>query len=530
MSRRIPIGILRQIVSGIFGGKSNREIAAQIHQKVSYKSVSGVRSKIKKSGYDEISLTEMSNVEVSEFIYGKAPSKSYTPSETRALIIAQVDYFREELKSTGVTRLLLWQEFLKQYPELKESDSCSYQTFCRILSEHMGPREVTFVNRKPSSELVVMIDFAGDKLYYTNRATNQKIACTVLVAVMEHSLYSFVEVLPDARTPNLLKALSSCVNYLGGVPNRLLTDNMGQLVRKADKYEPSFTDAAIQWANHYGIFLSATRSRRPRDKNQIERLVNIVYTRIYAELRKKNFYNLNELRQAVKERLEVHNNMLLTGKDYSRREKFFKDEQPNLSPLPDKDFELQKVTRSKVSKESHVLLGEDKCNYSVPCKYIGKSLDILYTAEQVEIYYLLTWVASHPRSLKEPYITDDAHLPPNLRAQLKVNSWTKEDYLKQAAMFGPHTKQFVEAMFGSKTHASHAYRPCQGLLTLGLQRKYGPARLEQACELANLLHKNTYKEVEKILKNEGDIYFKSLGQLNKKRPVNFQKKQEGAGN
>jgi transposase len=116
---------------------------------------------------------------------------------------------------------------------------------------------------------------------------------------------------------------------------------MGQLVRKADKYEPSFTDAAIQWANHYGIFLSATRSRRPRDKNQIERLVNIVYTRIYAALRKKNFYNLNELRQAVKERLEVHNNMLLTGKDYSRREKFFKDEQPNLSPLPDKDFELQ---------------------------------------------------------------------------------------------------------------------------------------------------------------------------------------------
>ena len=520
MSRRIPIGILRQTVTGLFGGKSNRQIADQIHQDVSHCTVGKIRTKVKKSTYDETSLKQMSDLELSEFVYGKAPSKSYIPSEARDLIVSQVDYFKEELKGTGVTRLLLWQEFLKQYPEIKGEDSCSYQTFCRILSDHMEPREVTFVNRKPSSEFVVMIDFAGDKLYYTDRATNQKIACTVLVAVMEHSLYSFVEVLPDARTPNLLRALSNCISYFGGVPDRLLTDNMRQLVKKADKYEPTFTDAAIQWANHYGIFLSATRSRCPRDKHQIERLVNIVYTRIYAALRKKVFYNLNDLKEAVKQRLGAHNDMLLTGKDYSRREKFFKDEQPHLNPLPDQCFELQKVTRSKVSKESHVLLGEDQCNYSVPYKYIGKSLDILYTAEQVEIYYLLTWVASHPRSPnKKQYITDEAHLPPNLKAQLKVNSWTKEDYLKQATMFGPHTTQFVESMFNSKAHASHAYRPCQGLLTLGLKRKFGSARLEQACELAKILHKDSYKDVEKILKTEGDIYFKSLGQLKKNNPT-----------
>lgn len=530
MSRRIPTGILRQIVMGLFGGKSNRQIAAAIHQRISYKSVSRIRTKIKTSHYAEQTLNKMSDLELSEFIYGKAPSRSYTPSEARALIISQISYFQEELKRTGVTRLLLWQEFIKQYPELKGEDSCSYQTFCRVLSEHMGSREVTFVNRKSSPGSVVMIDFAGDKLQYTDRATNKKIDCVVLVAVLEHSLYSFVEVLPDARTHNVLQGLSNCMNYFGGVPDRLLTDNMAQLVQKANKYEPTFTDAAINWANHYGIFLSATRVRRPRDKQAIERLVNIVYTRIYAPLRKRVFYNIDDLKRAVKVRLKLHNNMLLTGKDYSRRDCFFKDERPCLRALPDREFELQKATRSKVSKESHVFLGEDKCHYSVPYQYIGKSLDILYTANKVEIYCLLKCVASHSRSPeKERYITNEAHLPPNLRAQLEVNSWTKEDYIKQAIMFGPQTKRFVETMFASKSRPSHAYRPCQGLLTLGLKRKYGPARLEQACELANILHKNTYKEVESILKNEGDIYFKALSRLNKLRPGNAQSKAEEAG-
>ena len=527
MSRRIPIGILRQIVNGLFGQKSNRQIAALINHGISHYSVSKIRSKVKESGLNEEAIKKLDDIVLSELIYGKAPSPSYAPSEARDYIISEINYYRKELKEPGVTKWLLWQDLIENFPQFK--NSCSYSTFCRILSENLSIPEVTLVNRIPSSESVVMIDFAGKKLHYTNRDTNKKIYCIVLVAVMERSLYSFGEIIPDARTYNVLEALNNCMEYFGGVPDRLLTDNMAQLVKKAHKYEPTFTDAATFWANHYGIFLSATRVAKPRDKQAIERLVNIAYTRIYAPLRDRVFYSFEDLQRAVKERLEVHNNMLLTGKKYSRKEKFIEDEQPNLTPLPDTPFELQKCTSSKVNKESHVLLGEDKCHYSVPYKYIGKTLNVQYTSKNVEIYHLLTLVASHPRSLQRgKYITDKDHLPANIKAQMKINSWTKQDYVREAIGIGPHTKLFVEAMFASKKYESYAYRSCQGVLTLGTKRKYGPERLEQACQLAGYLHKFTYKDVEKILKNEGDIYFKALGRSLNNRPLGDQTKQEEA--
>ena len=528
MSRRIPIGVLRQIVIALFLGESNRQVAKAINGDVSYSTVSKIRKKIKNAGLDENSLRKMSDHALSELLYGSPPSDSYTSSEAHALILSNIGYYHEELKRTGVNRFLLWEEFMVQHADTNPVLTCSYQTFCRILADNIGVKESTFTNKRPEPASVLMIDFAGDKLYYTDRTTNKEVPCTVFVAILGYSLYSYVDVLPDARTHNVLRALNNCLNYLGGVPEKLLTDNMTQLVKKADRYEPTFTDSAIQWANHYGIFLSATRVARPRDKAGIERLVSIIYNRIYAALRDRIFYSYEDLRAAVMERLEAHNNKRLSGKLYSRRESFIQDEQPKLNSLPEKDFVLQKVTKSTVSKESYVLLGEDKSYYSVPHKYIGKRLDLLYTAEQVEVYDLLSWVASHPRNpVKESHTTNPEHLPPNHKAQLEVNGWTKEDYLKKAKQIGDYTTNYMENMFALRKHESHAYRSCQGLLNLGSKRKFGTERLENACELAGKLNKYSYKDVENILRNEGDIYFNAARKINKKRNNNQNKFNSG---
>jgi transposase len=49
------------------------------------------------------------------------------------------------------------------------------------------------------------------------------------------------------------------------------------------------------------------RVAKPQDKPLVERLVSILYSRIYAPLRNRTFYSLNELNTAIAELLEEHN-------------------------------------------------------------------------------------------------------------------------------------------------------------------------------------------------------------------------------
>ncbi len=69
---------------------------------------------------------------------------------------------------------------------------------------------------------------------------------------------------------------------MAAFPDRSKTDNMKQIVKKSNRYEPSFEELAQQWSLHYGTTLMAARVRKPRDKASVESHVNAVYNRIYA--------------------------------------------------------------------------------------------------------------------------------------------------------------------------------------------------------------------------------------------------------
>src|SRR5690606_4561487 len=94
-----------------------------------------------------------------------------------AYLSSKLDYFTTELKRTGVTRHLLWQEYTAACGE----QTYSYSQFCFHLQQHVKAS-------KPSSVLThicgdkLQIDFAGKKLHYVDQATGELIACEVFVA------------------------------------------------------------------------------------------------------------------------------------------------------------------------------------------------------------------------------------------------------------------------------------------------------------------------------------------------------------
>jgi transposase len=51
-------------------------------------------------------------------------------------------------------------------------------------------------------------------------------------------------------------------------------------------------------ANHYGYVVIPACLRRPKDKGLVENHVKIVYNRVYAQLRNRKFFSLEELNHA----------------------------------------------------------------------------------------------------------------------------------------------------------------------------------------------------------------------------------------
>lgn len=91
---------------------------------------------------------------------------------------------------------------------------------------------------------------------------------------------------------------------------------MVQWVKKSDRYEPTFNDAAIEWSSYYETSLEACRVRKPRDKGVVEGIVNKFYQYIYAAIRNEEFHTLDELNNRIFELTDKFNDRphVLPGK------------------------------------------------------------------------------------------------------------------------------------------------------------------------------------------------------------------------
>ncbi|HEX6430615.1 MAG TPA: hypothetical protein VF008_23145 [Niastella sp.] len=120
--------------------------------------------------------------------------------------------FTKELKRTGVTKQLQWEEYRKLHP-----NGYGKSQFDELLKRHEYTRQVSMrYEYKPAEH--IMIDFAGDKLYYTDRNTGEVIGCQVLVCVLPFSGYSFViALLAKCNAAAIgVKGLNAWLAFFGG--------------------------------------------------------------------------------------------------------------------------------------------------------------------------------------------------------------------------------------------------------------------------------------------------------------------------
>lgn len=405
-----------------------------------------------------------------------------------------LDYYASELNRTGVTRQLLWEEYMEGYPQ-----GYSRSQFFYHLSQHLMAAQPSMVlNHTPGDKLYM--DFAGKTLSYIDPQTGEQIACQVFVACLPYSDYAFAMAVPSQSIADFIYAVTCCLQAIGGVPQALVPDNLKSAVVKASRYEPHVNRALDDLANHYGTTVVPARAGKPKDKALVENQVKLVYQRVFAKIRHQQFFSLALLNQEIQRRIQSHNQTRMQEKPYCREEQFLAEEKHHLTPLPAAPYEIKYYHRLKVAQNNHICLKTNSHQnhyYSVPYTYIGQKVHVVYTRSMVYIYAQNKRIAVHPRShTPGAYTTDKAHLCSTHQHYLNRSP---DYYINKARKRNDTLAQLFRLIFDQNRHPEQLYHSCDGLLSL--HRQTDPGVFTRACQMAMEHEVYSYRFIKNVIDN-----------------------------
>ncbi len=379
----------------------------------------------------------------------------------------------QELKQKTLTLQLLWDEYAERNP----ANHFSYNHFCRLYKAWLQCQKPSMRQNHKAGEKL-FIDYCGPTMNIVDPTTGECRTAQVFVAVMGASNYTYAEATWSQKLEDWVMSHARCFEFLGGVPELLIPDNLRSAVSKSCRYEPDLNPTYQQLAAHYNTVVVPARPYKPKDKAKAEVAVQIVERWIMAKLRHESFFSLRQLNRRISELLTDLNQREMKKHPGSRLSQFEQLDKPALKSLPLEPYRYTLIKPVKVHIDYHIEI--EKHYYSVPHSLIKQKLEAHVTGELVTLYHHQQQVAVHPRSHRVGgHTTNDEHMPV---AHKKQGQWTPQRFEKWAADIGKLTEEYVVMLLAAKKHPEQSYRACLGLLNLAKQ--YSPTRLEAACKRA----------------------------------------------
>ena len=403
-------------------------------------------------------------------------------------------YVHKELLKNGVTKKLLWTEYLEEC-RLNGDEPLMYSQFCYHIQQDEQKRRATMhINRKPGEQ--VEVDWAGDPAQIVDPDTGEIIDAHIFVSVMTYSQYAYVEAFINEKQQAWITAHVHMYQYFGGVAKILVSDNCKTaVIHNKGWYNQKVNATYYEMAEYYGTAIIPARVRKPKDKPNVERGVGNISTWIIAALRNEQFFSLVELNISIREKLEEFNSKDFQKKEGSRTRLFHDEEMPFLTPLPITPYELALWKIATVQFNYHISV--DGMSYSVPFEYIKRKVDVRVTERIIEVFYNHNRIVSHKRlyGRRGQYATNIEHMPPNHQ---KYVEWNGDRFRKWAEKIGSSTYLAIDAILTSKRVEQQTYKSCMGLLKLA--DKYSEKSLEAACVKAlSFTASPSYKSIKNIL-------------------------------
>ena len=397
-------------------------------------------------------------------------------------------HVHQELKRSGVTLMLLWEEYARDNPKAyKYTSFCvKYREFAQAQQRSM--RQVHIAGEK------LFVDYAGSTVPIVNATTGEISQAQIFVATLGASNYTYACATPRQTTADWIGAQVQALEFIGGVPRLIVPDQTRALIKRPDRHDPEPNRTYEEFAKHYGCALLAARPAHPRDKPKVEGAVLLVQRWILARLRNRRFFSLGELNRAIAELLVDLNQRAFKKLPGCRRSAFELLDAPALKPLPTARYVISRWKSVKVNIDYHVEL--DGHYYSVPHRLVGARLEVRVTGSLLECFASNQRVACHAvNPARGGFTTAADHMPASHRAHLE---WTPDKLIAWGQRIGVSTAAVVTWQLEHRPHPEQGYRACLGLLAL--VRRYTAERLEAACTRAMAIRAPTLRSVTSILK------------------------------
>lgn len=461
--RELGMTEIREVLRRWQAGQSGRAIARE-----------GVVDRKTATRYIEAAKAEGIGIEteLSDELVGAVGRRVQTraavaPSEQRRLLDTHRERIRAQLFDDTPLRLVRVHELLE-----RDGVAVAYTTLRRFAHEELGWRErkVTVLIDDPPPGEEAQVDFG--EMGYVVDAEGRRRKLWVLIVTLSMSRYMFVWPTFTQSLSALCSGLEAAWQFFGGVPKRIVPDNMTTAVARAHPTDPKFNASFLEYAQSRGFFIDPARVRRPQDKGRVENQVSYVRERWFAG--EKHSTEITEIGEhAAAWCREVAGGRVHGTTRRVPRIVFDEEELRHMLALPETPFDLPTWTEAKVHPDHHAQVA--KGLYSLPTRYIGRRLRVRVDGTTVRFYAGLEVVKVHPRVAPGQRSTDPRDYPDE-KADFALRS---VDRLKaRAKTQGEHVGAFAERLLGGMLPWTHMR---QGYALVRLCERYGAERVDALC-------------------------------------------------
>ncbi|UXK08002.1 IS21 family transposase [Shewanella putrefaciens] len=398
-------------------------------------------------------------------------------------------FIHKMMQAKHQTLMQLWEE----YRLISPANAYAYSQFTHYYRQFTRQLDISMRQVHYAGECV-FIDYAGRTIPWIDPHSGQAHQAQIYVGVLGCSQYTFACACRSQCSSDFTQATVKMLQFFGGVPQVLVPDNLKSAVITPGKF-PVLNRNFLELAKHYNCVIEPARVRKPQDKSLAELGVLQVTRWISVVLRRRRFFSLAEINEAIPELLNALNRRSFKRLTGSRLSRFEELDKPVLQSLPTDAYEsAQWITAQKVPSDYHVYVLQHA--YSVPFQYVGCKLEARVTDNKVEFFYQNRRVTWHVRQYgADGHSTIDEHRPKSHRAYAQQSS---THYLTWASAIGANTYAVAMHQFeGRPEHSIVGCRACSQLQSLA--RHYEPQRLESACQCACEIQSLTISSVRSIL-------------------------------
>lgn len=422
-------------------------------------------------------------------VLGKGGEKQRSKnSHTLDIYLTDIELWLKEK-----TSFLLIHEFLSQ-KGVTLSETSIRRYIHRKFPQHYR-RPISLRETVPGEILEVDFGYFG-LVYDTQKKRNRK--AWFLSARLRHSRHAYRQMTFDQKQETFYSALINALEFFGGVPVKVVPDNMKSAVIEASFTDPEINRAFLKMAIHYGFLISPTLPRTPEHKGGVESDVKYTKGNFWPRYRESEKQKGHQVPHAelLQEALEgwgdqVASQRTVRGLGDSPTNIFERQEKTALKELPSNRWSIVSIAKPKVQQTWRIQF--ENAFYSVPYQYIGERVTVHADTNMVIIYLKDREIARHTRAVNEWEIKRSEHHAPIGTDVLHQQN--QDSLLRWAAQIGEQVHRMSVAIFSRQ-----GIDGVQSVRSLcHLAKRYGRDRLNSACRRALDFKITRYKEVKKIL-------------------------------